>query len=195
MSQELDDTIHLDLSFLLPCSSPSASQPAAVAINNHDYICDQTIDMPDTTSMTSAVQAQDEQKENTKTIMANQNSESNIILFQISPTKEENVNKGKRHNNDENQSSLGKWNFNNKKRKRIYISLTGKKLDGAAAITQARIDKMSLLHPTNSIRNEMYHVSGNIQKRYLLSTFNVRFDPISMLMKENRFILYKPYNI
>ena len=59
--------------------------------------------------------------------------------------------------NDVNEG-LGRWCFDRKTRKRLYISLTGKTLDGALALQQSRVDRSSKLHPANSARSELQYL-------------------------------------
>ena len=59
--------------------------------------------------------------------------------------------------NDVNEG-LGRWHFDKKTRKRLYISLTGKSLDGAMALQQSRIDRSSKQHPANSARSELQYL-------------------------------------
>jgi hypothetical protein len=127
---------HLDLSFLLPNSSPV-----------------QTVE-PDNTQLRTHLPNIIENALNENSVT---NDVTQVALFEVSPQKQgKPLQLDKRKSNE--QTSLGQWSFNNRKRKRIYVSLTGKKLEGVAALSQSRQDKQDILHPTNSIRSEMYHV-------------------------------------
>ena len=55
-------------------------------------------------------------------------------------------------------SSLGRWNFNKKKRKREYISLQGQRMEGAAAVRQSRLDKYL---DRSTKRMELFEVNFN----------------------------------
>jgi hypothetical protein len=50
--------------------------------------------------------------------------------------------KGKFSGKESNGKGLGSWHFDKKLRKRRYVSLTGKSLMGAAAVHQAKSDKI-----------------------------------------------------
>jgi superfamily II RNA helicase len=70
------------------------------------------------------------------------------------------------------KKGIAKWYFNKKKRKRQYISLTGKKLEGYEATVQYRLDKMSSKHPSRSSRIELKHLIETINIHHLLDAFN-----------------------
>lgn len=60
---------------------------------------------------------------------------------------------------DRENRGLGTWLFDKKTRKRRYVSLTGKKFVGQAAVDQAKKDKISELHPAHSARAELRYLT------------------------------------
>ena len=59
---------------------------------------------------------------------------------------------------DGTNDGLGKWYLDKRTRKRTYVSLTGKTMTGAPAVTQSRIDRNSQHHPNNSARAELRYL-------------------------------------
>jgi hypothetical protein len=83
------------------------------------------------------------------------------------------------------EKSLGCWTFNPRKRKRfpclstihlnewtsfrIYLSLTGKKLTGSAAMKQAREDHFNMGHPSRIARTGLREVSNTLPDIFSLT--------------------------
>ena len=115
-----------------------------------------------------------EQNNNENDALANPNN------FPIPPSLLNDVNEG-----------LGRWYFDKKTRKRLYISLTGKSLDGAMALQQSRMDRSSKQHPANSARSElqylMTHTAPNtLDDLFVSNAFHDRgMDDISSQFVQN----------
>ena len=73
---------------------------------------------------------------------------------------------------DRENRGLGTWLFDKKTRKRRYVSLTGKKFVGQAAVDQARKDKISELHPAHSARAELRYLTATIAPNCLDDFFS-----------------------
>lgn len=73
---------------------------------------------------------------------------------------------------DRESRGLGTWLFDKKTRKRRYVSLTGKKFVGQAAVDQAKKDKISELHPAHSARAELRYLIATIAPNCLDDFFS-----------------------
>ena len=73
---------------------------------------------------------------------------------------------------DRESRGLGTWLFDKKTRKRRYVSLTGKKYVGQAAVDQAKKDKISELHPAHSARAELRYLTATIAPNCLDDFFS-----------------------
>ena len=73
---------------------------------------------------------------------------------------------------DRENRGLGTWLFDKKTRKRRYVSLTGKKFVGQAAVDQAKKDKISELHPAHSARAELRYLTATMAPNCLDDFFS-----------------------
>jgi hypothetical protein len=73
---------------------------------------------------------------------------------------------------DRENRGLGTWLFDKKTRKRRYVSLTGKKFFGQAAVDQAKKDKISELHPAHSARAELRYLTATMAPNCLDDFFS-----------------------
>ena len=98
------------------------------------------------------------------------NAASEVNLEFILPS--DSVQLSTRGHLDRENRGLGTWLFDKKTRKRRYVSLTGKKFVGQAAVDQARKDKISELHPAHSARAELRYLTATIAPNCLDDFFS-----------------------